>query len=398
MNRLHAAIMLSVAFGCGGPAAIEAPPDEPMVATGEPTELRLSNEAVARSGITTAPAQLLGAPSVLHLPGQVSLNEDRTVTAGAFVEGIVTECCTAEGTYVKAGQVLAELHSHQTHELLGEYRSAQATLEARQSEHRLAEQAAARARRLLDLKAGSARSVEQADSRLEVAATAVTSAEAQLESALAHFEYLGVDTEELRGGDTPDHLRVVVTAPRSGVIVERSVAQGAVVTPSDVLYRIADLSQVWVLARASEQQLPRISAGMAATFQVRAFGSRQFSGRVLRISHSLDLDTKSVEVVVAVANPNRSLKIGMYGDVELRSSSTEQVLAVPEDAVQLIDSQPTVFVATSGGVFTPREVTVGRSIDGMEEILSGVEAGESVVVNGAFALKSDLLKSRFAEE
>jgi cobalt-zinc-cadmium efflux system membrane fusion protein len=398
MNRLHAAMFLSMALGCGAPPVVETPPDASIEASIQPSEIRLSNEAVTRSGITTAKVQLMAAPNVLLLPGQVALNEDRTVTAGAFVEGIVTECCKAEGSYVEAGQILAELHSHQTHELLGEYRSAQATLEARQSEHRLAEQAAARARRLLELKAGSARSVEQADSAREVAATAVVSAEAQLESALAHFEYLGVATDELRRGEAPDHLRVVVRSPGNGVIVERAVAQGDVVSPSDVLYRIADLSQVWVLARASEQQLSRLSTGMAATFQVRAYGDRQFSGRLLRVSNSLDPDTKTIEVVVAVSNPNRSLKTGMYGDVELRSSSTDQVLAVPEDAVQLIDSQSTVFVATSGGVFTPREVAVGRSINRMEEILSGVEAGESVVVTGAFALKSDLLKSRFAEE
>jgi RND family efflux transporter MFP subunit len=226
----------------------------------------------------------------------------------------------------------------------------------------------------------------------------VESAEADLESALAHFEYLGITTDELRKGETPDHLRILVKSPGNGVIVERTIAQGDVVSPSDPLYRISDLSQLWIVARASEQQLPRLSSGMNATFEVRAFPGKQFSGRVLRISDFLDLDTKTVEVVVAIENPGRSLKTGMYGDVELRSSGSEQVVAVPDAAVQLVDSQTTVFIATADGLFTPRPVTIGRSINGMEEVLAGLKLDESVVVDGAFALKSDLLKARFAEE
>jgi RND family efflux transporter MFP subunit len=180
--------------------------------------------------------------------------------------------------------------------------------------------------------------------------------------------------------------------------VERSVALGAVVTPSEQLYRITDLTQVWVIARASEQQLQSVVPGMAAGFRVRAFNDKTFTGRVLRVSDDLDLDTKTVQVIVALANPGRSLKIGMYGDVELLSSITKEVIAVPEAAVQLVDAQETVFVADGPGAYRPRAVIVGRSIDGNEEILDGLEPGETIVVEGAFALKSELLKARFAEE
>jgi multidrug efflux pump subunit AcrA (membrane-fusion protein) len=334
----------------------------------------------------------------LSLPGQVALNEDRTIHAGAFVEGIVAVCCPPVGAYVRTGEVLAELHSHQTHELLGEYRKARAALDARNSEKTYAQQAAQRAGRLFELKAGSEREVQQTASALAVAETAVRAAEADLDSALAHFEYLGVETDELRRGETPDHLRIFVKSPIDGVVVERSVALGDVVTPSEHLYRISDLSQVWVIARASEQQLQSVVPGMSAAFHVRAFADKVFPGRVLRISDDLDVDTKTVQVVVSLANPGRSLKTGMYGDVELRSSVQKQVIAVPEAAVQLVDGQETVFIVDGPGTYRPGAVTVGRSIDGAEEILDGLEPGETIVVDGAFALKSELLKARFAEE
>ena len=400
MNRLHVVLWMSIAFACGGAVEEAPPPEEAQAApaAGLPTELNLSPEAVQRAGITTENVRLVDAPDVLALPGQVALNEDRTIHAGSFVEGIVAECCTPVGAYVRAGEVLAELHSHQTHELLGEYRKARAALDARESEKTYAEQAAQRARRLLELKAGSEREVQQTASALAVGETAVRAAEADLDSALAHFEYLGIDTGALRRGETPDHLRILVKSPINGVVVERSVALGDVVTPSEHLYRISDLSQVWVIARASEQQLQSVVPGMAAGFRVRAFADKTFTGRVLRISDELDVDTKTVQVIVSVANPGRSLKTGMYGDVELRSSVNKQVMAVPEAAVQFVDAQQTVFVAGGPGVYRPRAVTVGRSIDGAEEILDGLEPGETIVVDGAFALKSELLKARFAEE
>lgn len=401
MNRLHVALWMSLTLACGG-AVEEAPPpaQEPAAASADalPSVLNLSTEAVQRAGITTKKVEFVDAPDLLSLPGQVALNEDRTIHAGAFVEGIVAVCCTPVGAYVRAGETLAELHSHQTHELLGEFRKAQAALQARQSEETLAEQAAQRARRLLDLKAGTEREVQQTASALAVAETAVAAAEADLDSALAHFEYLGVETEELRRGETPDHLRIFVKSPINGVVVERAVSLGDVVTPSDHLYRISDLSQVWVIARASEQQLQSVVPGMTARFRVRAFADRVFSGRVLRVSDELDVDTKTVQVIALIANPDRSLKTGMYGDVELRSSTSKQAIAVPEAAVQLVDGRETVFVADGSGAYTPRAVTVGRSIDGTEEILDGLEPGETIVVDGAFALKSELLKGRFAEE
>lgn len=400
MNKSYLVLWMSLILACGG-AVEEAPtPEEAREAPADalPAVLNLSAEAVQRAGITTQEVQLVDAPDVLSLPGQVALNEDRTVTTGSFVEGIVTECCPPIGASVRAGGVLAELHSHQTHDLLGEYRKAQAALVARQSERTYAEQAAQRARRLLELKAGAEREVQLAASALAVAETAVVAAEADVESALAHFEYLGVETDELRRGEAPDHLRILVKSPINGVVVERTVARGDVVSPSDPLFRVSNLNEVWVVARASEQQLQSIVPGMTAGVRVRAFADQVFGGRVSRISDDLDLDTKTVQVIVSVANPGRSLKTGMYGDVELRSAVNKQVIAVPEAAAQLIDGQTTVFVAEGSGVYRRRAVTIGRSIDGAEEVLDGLEIGENIVVDGAFALKSELLKARFVEE
>lgn len=385
-------------LACQAPVEQVASEESVEQDSAQPSFIRLSPEAIQRAGLLTEKVQRIETPNVLTLPGQVTFNEDRTFTAGSFVEGIVIDCCKAVGASVRRGEILAELHSHQTHELLGEYRQVRAALDARRAEKLYAEAAEQRARRLLELKAGSERELQQAETNLAVAVTSVASAEAGLESALAHFEYLGIETGELRRGEAPDHLKILVKAPADGVIVERMVSQGDVVAPSTALFRMSNLNDVWVIARASEQQLEGLTPGMAARFRVRAFADKSFSGRVLRISDELDLDTKAIQVVVAVSNPGRSLKTGMYGDVELLSSVKSEMIAVPEQAVQLIDAQETVFVMSSEGTFLPRSVTIGRSVDGKEEILDGLDVDETIVTEGAFALKSELLKSRFAEE
>ncbi len=391
-------------WGCGEaqpPAAAETqqPAAEPAAALPtDPGTVRLSLEAEQRSRITVGQVESRELPDEVRAPAEIALNADRTVHAAAFVEGTVMDCCKSIGSYVRKGDVLAELHSHQTHELLAEFRQARAALEARRSELTYAEQDRRRAQRLHELKAGSMQRVQETQTALDQARTSVESAQAGLAGAMAHFEYLGIDAKELAEGHIPEHLVVHVKAPISGVIVQRSVALGTVVTPSDPLYEISDLSSLWMIAHVPEQDLRLVRPGMKAELAVKAYPERTFLGRVELVGDMLDPQTKTVQVRCVIANPGRMLKQGMFGEAVLRSQQTRPALVVPEAAVQRIDDDSVVFVSEGGHTYRSRSVEVGRSIDGMEEILSGLSAGDEIAVSGAFSLKSEMLKSRFAEE
>ena len=373
-----------------------APAAEPSVA--ESGVVRLSAEAERNAGVSLGKAEARELPDLITAPGELALNADRTVRAAAFVEGVITECCRSVGELVREGEVLAEMHSHQTHELLAEYRQARAALEARRSELQYAEQERARASRLHELEAGSLQRVQEAITVLDRARTAVESAEAELEGAIAHFEYLGIDTTELRQGQIPDHLVVRVKSPISGVIVERTAAQGGVVTPSDPLYEISDLSSLWLIARVPEQDLALVRSGMSVDVAVKAYPDRIFRGRVERVADVLDPATKTVQVRCLVPNPGRALKQGMFAEATLRSRGMRSALLVPQQAVQRVDDRSVVFIPVGDGGYEARRVDAGGAIDGMHEIFSGLTAGDEIVVGGAFALKSELLKSRYAEE
>lgn len=368
-----------------------APSDDPDV-------VRLSPAALQRAGITVQEVEEVEIAEELSFPGRVELNADRTVRAAAFVEGIVVECCKTVGSVVNKGEVLVEFHSHQTHELLAEYRQANAVLEARESERAFAENDFKRASRLRELKAGSLQRVQETETALSTAEAAVESAKAALAGALAHFEYLGIDTTEIERGEIPDHLEIVVKAPIDGVVVERSVTLGSVVNAGQELYEISDLSQVWVMAQVPEAQLAAIRPGMRVEVAVGAYPDRTFGGRVERIDDKLDPHTKTVQVRCVIPNPGRALKSAMYAQIKLRSNSMRTALLVPNEAVQRFDDGDAVFVEEAPGVFRRSLIETKKAPNGRLEAVEGLSRGQKTAVAGAFILKSELLKAEFGEE
>ncbi len=276
---------------------------------------------------------------------------------GSFVEGLVETCCKSVGSYVKKGEVLAQLHSHAIHEVVAEVGITRANLAARHAELEYARQAATRAEKLLDLKAGSLQAVQQAQTELRQAENALVAAEADVERASAHLEFYGLDAVDLGavGPDGhPSHPMIDIVAPMSGRIVSRAVRLGDVVTPSSELYVISDLSQVWVIAQVPEEHMAALQPGMQVMVQTRAFPDRPFPGRVTLIGTELDPDSMTVQVRCLVNNPNGLLKTGMYATVTLSSQTGRSGLTVPEEAVQTVDDHTVVFVSHGGGQFDVR--------------------------------------------
>jgi membrane fusion protein, heavy metal efflux system len=352
---------------------------------------RLELEEVAESEL----------PQEVRVAGRITLHEDRTARVGSFVEGIVETCCKSVGAYVKKGETLAQLHSHAIHEVIAEVATTRANLAARQAELEYAQQAAARARTLLELKAGSLQAVELAETELRRAENALTSAKADVERAGAHLEFYGLDADSLGepGPDGhPSHPMIDILAPMSGRIISRAVRLGDVVTPSSELYVISDLSQLWVIAQVPEERLAALEPGMEAVVETRAFPGRPFLGRVTLIGNELDPDSMTVQVRCVVDNPGGLLKTGMYATVTLRSRTGRTALTVSEGAVQMVDDEPAVFVERGAGRYDVRPVSVGPAIGDRTVLLSGVEAGERVVVQGAFLLKTELLRHELGGE
>jgi len=177
-------------------------------------------------------------------------------------------------------------------------------------------------------------------------------------------------------------------SPISGFVTERNAFPSQRVTPETVLYTVADLSTVWVIADVFEYEAVNIHLNQPATLTLAYLPGRAFHGRVSYILPQVDPATRTLKVRIEVANPGYALKPDMYGQVEFQTGGARK-LVVPQSAVLNSGDRQTVFVDRGNGYFEPRAVTIGEQMDGRIEILSGLKAGERIVVSGNFLMDSE---------
>jgi Cu(I)/Ag(I) efflux system membrane fusion protein len=181
-----------------------------------------------------------------------------------------------------------------------------------------------------------------------------------------------------------------VNAPIDGIVLEKMAVQGQMVEAGMKLYRLADLSIVWVQSQVYEQDLALLKLGQEAEVSLSYLPDRKFSGRVTYIYPTVDEKTRTARVRMEFHNPGLFLKPGMFATVELNAETEPSALLVPDSAVLRSGEKNTVFVDLDNGHFQPREVTLGpRAENNTYEVLSGLEAGERVVTSGQFMLDSE---------
>lgn len=178
--------------------------------------------------------------------------------------------------------------------------------------------------------------------------------------------------------------------PTSGVVIEKSAVQGGMLRPGEMIYRLADMSQVWVLAQIYESDLPFLQAGQEALIRVSFGPDKTFSGQVVLVTPEVATSTRTTVARIVVDNPDGDLRPGMFADIRLDVELAESAVLVPDTAVLRSGERNTVFIALDGGMFEPREIKLGpRTVGDRYQVLSGVEPGERVVVSGQFLLDSE---------
>ena len=177
-------------------------------------------------------------------------------------------------------------------------------------------------------------------------------------------------------------------SPIGGYVMERNAFPSQRVTPETVLYTVADLSTVWVIADVYEYEAANVRLNQPATFTLAYQPGRVFHGTVSYIMPQVDPNTRTMKVRIELENPGNVLKQEMYGDVELKTGGT-RILSVPQPAVLNSGERQVVFVDRGNGYLEPRRVEVGRQYSGSIEIRSGLKAGERIVVSGNFLVDSE---------
>lgn len=187
-------------------------------------------------------------------------------------------------------------------------------------------------------------------------------------------------------------------APIDGVIIERNQAVGELVDKASAIYVISDPSDLWVIAEIKESDIAAVKVGQEASFTVLAYPDETFHGKVVRIANKVEEPSRTVETRIEVNNADGRLKPGMFADVEIVTTVEKDVLAIPDKALQSLEDGQIVFVALDGNKFEKRTVKLGMEQHGRVQVLEGVKAGEQVVTEGSFILKSEMLKGELADE
>jgi cobalt-zinc-cadmium efflux system membrane fusion protein len=383
------------AQGSDGPApareagATAAPPHEDEAEAHEelPTKVRLPPEVVRAAGIVTAPAGLATLPATVDLPGELAADPDRSARLTARVPGRVVDVKAKEGDRVKAGQTIAVLESP-------ELARASAALDAANARARVAR---LNAERLRSLEAKSLASGQ------EVAAAAAESAALDAEVAAARLTLtaFGLGPDGPNGSARGETARVLIRTPIAGFVLSRDAVAGQTVQPEHVLAVVGDLDRVYFLGRLFEKDLARVKVGATAEVRLNAYPNEVFEGKVETIGRQIDPAARTVTARVVVANQGDLVKVGLFGTARVVTGDGEprtKHVVVPLRAVTRVAERDAVFVRQPDEDFELHPVTLGRSAGGRVEILGGLRAGEQVVVEGAFTLKSAILKSSFGQE
>jgi Cu(I)/Ag(I) efflux system membrane fusion protein len=299
-----------------------------------------------RTGVRSEPAERRAVGRLVRVPGTLQLDERRiavvALRSDAFIEKVAD---VTTGDRVTKGQALLQLYSPEI--------------------------AAAGAQYLTDLKIGGPSGT--------------------LGGARQRLQNLGVPQEAIaamaRTRKVP--LAMPWRAPQDGVVLERNAVDGMKAAAGEVLFRLADISTLWVLADVPEFDLGAVQPGAPATIRVRSLPGETFAGQVALIYPQVSEATRTTRVRIELPNPNSTLLPNMYTDVEIGTGNANPVVAVPNSAVIDTGTRQVVILDQGGGRFEPREVTIGQRGEAFTEIRDGIADGQQVVVAANFLIDAE---------
>jgi Cu(I)/Ag(I) efflux system membrane fusion protein len=322
-------------------------------------QILISPEKIQKLGVSTEILEKRTLTRSIRALGSIQADERRVHAVTPKFEGWISHLyVNATGQAVKRGQPLLEVYSPELLTAQQEY------LIARQGRQTL-QQGSAQAR---------------------------GTAEQLTENALQRLHYWDIAPAQLQRLQSREQPldTLPLQSPVTGIVLEKPALEGMRFMPGELLFRIADLSTVWLLAEVFEQDIAEVRLGQAVQVHINAYPDRLFSGKVGFIYPTLATETRTVKVRVELANAEGLLKPGLYGSVTLAAlEDSGERLAVPDSAVIDSGARQVVLVQRGEGRFEPRVVKLGRQADGYREVLAGLDAGDQVVTRANFLIDAE---------
>ncbi|MBA3966533.1 MAG: efflux RND transporter periplasmic adaptor subunit [Nitrospirales bacterium] len=359
-----------------------------------------SQESPSQTSATTAPAftksdKAIHAPStpetqivtalvtvgpshpVLSLAGKVSYGEDRYSKVSSALVGRVQKIHGQLGDFVKAGELLVAIESPEIASAYSEFIKEHSDLSYAHRSYGLAKD-------LYEIKALPQKDLKQAENDF-------VKAKAEFRRAREKLLALQVSKEEL---DKPIADQTItstyqIRSPLSGTIVDRAVTPGQSVSgdPNQVLFTVADLNTVQVIADVYDRDLGLVKIKQHATVTVEAYPETAFPATISSIGDVVDQTTRTIKIRAVVNNSDRKLKPGMFARLNVKLSESRPYPLIPQEAVLEIDGNMYVYVANGENHYIKRPIKTGLPSSGHMSVLSGLEPGEKIVIKGAVLLK-----------
>jgi cobalt-zinc-cadmium efflux system membrane fusion protein len=318
------------------------------------------------------------------LSGKVGVSEEKSAHVTSPFAGAIKAVYVGVGERVKAGAPLFDIDSHEVSEGKASYIKAIGTLD-------LAQKTSDRETRLFDKKISARMEVEAAGAKLAEAKVEVAQARARLVR-------LGLGPELVnyleKGGADFSGLGTV-RAPGGGIVMEKYAVAGEFAEVGKPMFRISDTSEVWAWANLKEADLMAIrKAGGVVNAAVDLPGGGKQRGRVDLVSNTMDEETRTVRARITLPNPNGELRPGMFVGIRLLMPGGTGGVAVPNASVLLDEGRSFVFIHKEKDFWIRRPVVTGRQLGGFTEILDGLTMDQTILTEGAFVAKSDVLRSK----
>jgi len=353
------------------PAAAGAPHKE------APNTVEVDEGMLRDLRITTRAVESRTGSDLVVLLGELAVDERAYAEVGPPVAARVTRLFVNTGDTVRAAQTLVELTSPD----LGRERAAYLSANVRL---KLAEAVLERKRGLATEKIVPLREVQEAES-------AVGEARAVVRASRAAIAAFGVDppTDD---GDGATASTFVLRSPVAGAVIERTAVLGQLLDPATPAFRIGNLATLWLTVHAFERDAVRIRQGVSARLSFPALPGQDFAGIVTTVGRHVERASRTVPVRIDVKNRGNLLRPGMSATATLPVGDTGAILTVPVASVQRVRNEWCVFLPKDANHFEIRRIGRGRDLGGEVEVLSGLRAGETIVVDGAFLLKAQAEK------
>ncbi len=373
------------AAACGGSSEAPAPPKSDASATAtpekhaDPSEVRIEEGMMRDLRLTTAKVESRRGDDVATLLGELTVDERRYAEVGVPVAARVARLLANLGDEVKAGQSLVQLQSQEVGRARSEYLRAFSRLG-------LAESVLKRKQTLAVERIAPRREVQEAEAD-------VAAARAEVRAATAGLNALGLPKPAEGDPETVASSTFTLSTPVAGTVISRAAVLGQMLAPERPAFLVADLSTLWLTVHAFERDAVRIQKGTNARVTFAAVPGEEFRGQVTLIGSQVSSESRTVDVRIDVRNRRNVLRPGMSAAAALPIGvSALPVTAVPVAAVQRVGDNWCVFIPKANGVFEIRKIGRGRDLGSEVEILTGLSVGDTIVVDGAFLLKSQAEK------